>query len=65
MPRVYSTEFKAKAVRLAEEHIELEGCSMWAAASDVGHKLDNPALTIHSWLKRDPARQKDAADLSG
>ena len=64
MPRVYSAEFKAKAIRLAEEHIELEGCSMWAAASEVGQKLDIPAHTLHGWLKRDPARKQDEADHS-
>ena len=32
MPRKFSDEFKDKAVRLAEELVELEGCSKWAAA---------------------------------
>lgn len=65
MPKVYSIEIKAKAVRLAAEHIEFEGCSMWAAASEVGQKLDIPAHTLHGWFKRDPARKKDQAEQSG
>lgn len=64
MPRVYSTEFKAKAIRLAEEHIELEGCSMGAASLEVGQKLDIPPHTIDSWLKRGPVRNKDEAGQS-
>ena len=36
MPRKFSDEFKDKAVRLAEELVELEGCSKWAAAEEIG-----------------------------
>ncbi|SDL95339.1 transposase [Corynebacterium mycetoides] len=39
MPRKFSDEFKDKAVRLAEELVELEGCSKWAAAEEIGEKL--------------------------
>lgn len=35
MPRKYSDEFKAKAVRLAEDLVELEGCSKWGAAVEI------------------------------
>nr|VDG64683.1 Uncharacterised protein [Streptococcus thermophilus] len=38
MPRKFSDEFKDKAVRLAEELVELEGCSKWAAAEEIGEK---------------------------
>lgn len=56
MARSYSREFKAKAVRLAQETVELEGCSMWAAATEIGEKLDIPAHTLHTWLKRPTQR---------
>lgn len=51
MPRKYSDEFKAKAVRLAEDLVELEGCSKWAAAEEIGEKLGIPAHTLNNWLK--------------
>lgn len=51
MPRKYSDEFKAKAVRLAEELVELEGCSKWSAAVEIGEKLGIPAHTLNDWLK--------------
>ena len=51
MPRKYSDEFKAKAVRLAEDLVELEGCSKWGAAVEIGEKLDIPAHTLNNWLK--------------
>ena len=34
----YCDEFKDKAVRLAEEPVGLEGCSLWAAAEEAGAK---------------------------
>ncbi|MCT1685253.1 IS3 family transposase [Corynebacterium appendicis] len=51
MPRKYSDEFKAKAVRLAEDLVELEGCSKWGAAVEIGEKLGIPAHTLNDWLK--------------
>ncbi|AQQ15943.1 Transposase [Corynebacterium glaucum] len=51
MPRKYSDEFKDKAVRLAEELVELEGCSKWAAAEEIGEKLGVSAHTLNHWLK--------------
>ena len=51
MPRKYSAEFKAKAVRLAEELVELEGCSKWGAAVEIGDKLGISAHTLNNWLK--------------
>jgi len=51
MPRKYSDEFKAKAVRLAEELVELEGCSKWGAAVEIGDKLGVSAHTLNNWLK--------------
>ena len=51
MPRKYSDEFKAKAVRLAEDLVELEGCSKWSAAVEIGEKLGIPAHTLNGWLK--------------
>ena len=51
MPRKYSDEFKAKAVRLAEDLVELEGCSKWSAAVEIGEKLGIPAHTLNDWLK--------------
>lgn len=53
MPRKFSDEFKDKAVRLAEELVELEGCSKWAAAEEIGVS----AHTLTNWLnlsKRPP-----------
>lgn len=58
MPRKYSSEFKAKAIRLANERVELEGCSMWAAAEEIGEKLDIPAHTLNTWLKRQSSNAK-------
>ncbi|WP_204880051.1 transposase [Pseudoglutamicibacter cumminsii] len=51
MPRKYSDEFKAKAVRLAEEFVELEGCSKWGAAVEIGDKVGVSAHTLNNWLK--------------
>lgn len=51
MPRKFSDEFKDKAVRLAEELVELEGCSKWAAAEEIGEKLGVSAHTLNNWLK--------------
>lgn len=51
MPRKYSDEFKAKAVRLPEDLVELEGCSKWGAAVEIGEKLGIPAHTLNDWLK--------------
>lgn len=51
MPREFSDEFKDKAVRLAEELVELEGCSKWAAAEEIGEKLGVSAHTLNNWLK--------------
>ena len=50
MPRKFSDEFKDKAVRLAEELVELEGCSKWAA-EEIGEKLGVSAHTLNNWLK--------------
>lgn len=47
MPRKYSDEFKAKAVRLAEDLVELEGYSKWGAAVEIGEKLGIPAHTLN------------------
>ncbi|WCZ39618.1 hypothetical protein [Corynebacterium jeddahense] len=47
MPRKFSDEFKAKAVRLAEELVELEGCSKWGAAVEIGDKLGASAHTLN------------------
>ena len=51
MPRKFSDEFKDKTVRLAEELVELEGCSKWAAAEEIGEKLGVSAHTLNNWLK--------------
>ena len=51
MPRKYSDEFKAKAVRLAEELVELEGCAKWGAAVEIGDKVGVSAHTLNNWLK--------------
>ncbi|GAB3075891.1 Transposase [Corynebacterium aquatimens] len=62
MPRKYSDEFKAKAVRLAEELVELEGCSKWGAAEEIGDKLGVSAHTLNNWLK--PHRSSPDASVS-
>lgn len=48
MARSYTREFKAKAIRLAQETAELESCSMRAAATEIGEKLNIPAHTLHT-----------------
>lgn len=58
MPRKYGDQFKAKAIGLAEERIKLEGCSIWAAADEVGEKLDISTQTLDTWLKRQPSRAR-------
>lgn len=52
MPRKFSDEFKDKAVRLAEELVELEGCSKWAAAEEIGEKLGVSAHTPNNTGRR-------------
>ncbi len=51
MPGRYSAEFKDKAVRLAEELVELEGGSTRAAAEEIGEKLGVLAHRPNHWLK--------------
>lgn len=52
----YCDEFKDKAVRLAEELVGLEGCSLWAAAEEAGAKRGVSAHMLNDWLKpRTPA----------
>ena len=62
MPRKYSDEFKAKAVRLAEELVELEGCSKWGAAVEIGDKLGVSAHTLNDWLK--PSKPSHDVEVS-
>lgn len=50
MPRKHSDAFKAQAVRLAEELVELEGCSKWGAAVEIVDKLGVSAYTRNNWL---------------
>ena len=62
MPRKFSDEFKAKAVRLAEELVELEGCSKWGAAVEIGDKLGVSAHTLNDWLK--PSKPSHDVEVS-
>ncbi len=67
MPRKFSDEFKDKAVRLAEELVELEGCSKWAAAEEIREKLGVSAHTLTNWLnlsKRPPTFSEALASRS-
>lgn len=38
-------------MRLPEDLVELEGCSKWGAAVEIGEKLGIPAHTLNDWLK--------------
>lgn len=63
MPRKYSDEFKVKAVRLAEELVELEGCSKWGAAVEIGDKLGISAHMTGAFLAADKP-SPEHADVS-
>lgn len=51
MPRKSSFEFKPKAIRLANERVELEGYSLWAAAEEIGEKPDIPCPYAYRLFK--------------
>lgn len=46
-----SDGFKDEVVRLAEELVGLEECSLWAAAEELGEKRGVLADMLNDWLK--------------
>lgn len=52
MPTVYTQEFKQRALRLMEDHLQVTQCSQWSAAQAVGTKLGISPHTMRGWLKQ-------------
>ena len=52
MPIVYTQEFKQRALRLMEDHLQDTQCSQWSAAQSVGTKLGVSPHTMRGWLKQ-------------
>ena len=52
MATVYTQEFKQRALRLMEDHLQETQSSQWSAAQTVGAKLGVWPHTMRGWLKQ-------------
>ncbi|MGP5659984.1 transposase [Corynebacterium falsenii] len=65
MPKQFSPETKRRAVRLVEEHISANACSIEAACKAVSPKIDISYHTLRNWLKASRVSHQSTGEMSG
>lgn len=64
MPKKFTPEARQRAVRLVEEHISANACSIEAACRAVAPKIDVSAHTLRSWLKASRATHQPTGEMT-
>lgn len=68
MGRKFPEELKEKAVRLTRDHMMVETCSFWQAATVIGERLGVSPHTIRAWdaqrIQASNANGETAEDVS-
>lgn len=52
MTRVFDQDFKDRAVRLVEDRIRAQGCSIVTACDEVAPRLEVSARALRQWLQK-------------
>lgn len=62
MPKIFGQEAKDRAVRLVEDRISVQECSIVSACEQIASKLGVSASALRQWLQKSRRENRDRGD---